>query len=248
MPELVINPADAAPLVQVEPAEPTPLMLIQRAIDRGVGMEHLKDLVDLARQLKADRAAEVWAEQVTKFQSLCLFVKKTRQTKGEGKFQFSYASLDDVMEVARPHLQECGLVVSFTSKPAAQGYEVTCFIRHGTHVGETTITLPCPPMSNISAVQEFGKITAYGKRYALCMALNIVISDEDDDAALSGEKIKPEEAQGIYDRLAALGKDVTAFVGWVKKFQPNVETVEDISAVNLPKVLDTIGRMKGKKS
>ena len=227
--------------------EPSPLLLIQRAIDKGTSMEQLKDLVELARQMKADRAAELWAEAVTKFQGLCPMVKKNRRTTG-GKFQFSYASLDDVMDVARPHLKECGLVVSFTSRPApigadgkSAGYEITCLVRYGTHVEGTTVTLPCPSLSSMDAVQQFGSVVSYGKRYALCAALNIIVSDEDDDAANLAHRATPEQIQEILDCLERNGKSIESFVKWVRTFQP-IEKIEDIAEANVAKIMDTINR------
>lgn len=236
-------------LVKVE-GEPTIIMpdnsaagLMRLAIESGRSMAELKDLAELMRQERADRAAEAFAVAVTTFQGICPMVKKERSTTG-GKFQFKYASLDDVMDVARPHLAACGLVVTFTSKPSTtgDGYEITCNVRHGTHVESTTITLPCPKLSNMDTVQQFGSVVAYGKRYAICAALNIVISDEDDDANSAGETLNEKELADVKGLMEEKKVEPSAFLTWVRTFQAGADAVEKIAAVNYDKVMDALRR------
>lgn len=225
-------------LVKVEPqAEPTPLSLIQSAIAAKWTGEQIRDLVDMARQAKRDAAAEAFAAAVTKFQSMCPQVKKTRTAQGS-KFSFNFASLDDVMYAARPHLMECGLVVTFTSRPApdGKGYEITCNVRHGIHVEPTTITLPAPSLSSMDAVQQFGSVVSYGKRYALCAALNIVVSDEDDDAANVFEKITEEQVAELEAMIAEKGVDRVLFLEWVSRMQPGIKELAEIANAIYPKV------------
>jgi hypothetical protein len=225
--------------------EPTTGHLIALALKSGMSGDQITALVELKRQEQRDRAADAFAAAVTKFQSLCPIIKKERQPTGS-PIKFDYASLDDIMRQIRPILHECNLVPKFTSKPNEYGLEVTCTIRHGTHTEETSLTVPVDPHMKVNDTQRVGSALSYGKRYALCAALNIVVSDEDDDAASAGQCITEEECVQIRNLLAEKNKNEGAFLTWVQQFQPGCESVEGIAAVNLAKIMDAINR-GGKK-
>ncbi len=227
-------------LATIPDQEPTTGHLIALALKSGHSGEQINGLVELIRQERRDKAEEAHAAAVTKFQSMCPIIKKERRPEAS-PIKFDYASLDDIMRVIRPILAECGLVPKFTSKPSEYGLEVTCTIRHGTHTEDTTLTVPIPDM-RVNETQKVGSALSYGKRYALCAALNIVVSDEDDDAAGAGKCITEEECKEVRRLLDEKNKNEAAFLTWVQKFQPGCEAIEGIAAVNLPKIMDAINR------
>lgn len=220
--------------------QPTPMLLLQQAISQGISPADLTEMYALQREWAKDRAAEAYGAALAKFQSMCPVVKKGRRTTGDGKFAFTYASYDDIHFEIRALLADCGLTISFDSEPATGGLSVVCKVQHGTHVQPTRVLIPIPQMS-ANNTQQFGAAMKYGMRYSLCAALNIVVSDEDDDGAALIEPISTAELAELEDALRASGKDVTRFLQWAK-----VSRLEDLAKAKFVEAMDMLTRKSGR--
>lgn len=218
----------------------TPLALIDKAIDRGMDPEKLGALMDLQERWERNRAAEVFALAVTKFQSLCHTVFKRRTADVPGKFSYQYASFDDIMREVAPALAECGLAVTFniaeTQKPGI--LNITCQVRCGIHVQETNSFVPIPVMT-VNDTQRFGAAVSYGKRYVLCAALNIVVTDNDDDAAGLVDSISEHQAEEVRDGLHAKGVKEPALCAWL-----GIEVLEHMKSREFVQTMDYLRRKK----
>lgn len=221
--------------------EPTTGHLIAIALKANMTGDQITALVELKRQELRDRSAEAFAVALTKFQSQMPMVTKNRtanvnpRDNTKAGYQYQYASLDDVIYAARPHLAECGLVVSFTSKVNGPALDVTCVVRHGTHTQETTVPIPMPKMETMNT-QGFGIALSYGKRYALCAALNIIVTDEDDDAASLFEKITEEQLEILQGLMKEKKVDPVLFMKWAGEMQPGLTDIKDLAQALYAKV------------
>lgn len=196
----------AQPLI----AEPTPMLLIQRAMDSGIDPGKL---YELAQQWEADRAAERFADALAAFQAKCPQIQKTRQIDLGGGKGPVYASLDDIMHIIKPILGECGLSVTF-SAGITDGGQLTakCMIHHGRHVEASEITLPVPSQMRVNDTQKMGAALSYAKRYALCAALNIIVSDEDRDGAGLMETVDEKQVAALEEWIETSGADRARFL------------------------------------
>lgn len=222
-----------------------PLALIQSAIDKGMDPDKLGKLMDLQERWEKNRAAEEFAIAVSQFQAKCPTILKSRKAILPGKFDYQYASYDNVMKQASPILAECGLAVSYSTKPAPNGIEMTCRVRKGIHFEETTLTAPIPA-GVVNDTQRCAMALTYMKRYALCLALNIVVTDEDDDGASALETITPEEKKEIFsliDECAQLGNpiDIPRFVEWLQ-----ISTLNELPRNQFLKVIHELNRQRKK--
>lgn len=227
------------------PQAPDLLAMLDKAIDRGVSVDQLGKLFDLIERRDAKAAAEAFAAAITGFQAECPQIKKERIAKGTdgGKFQgFTYASLDDIDAVVRPLLTRWGIVVSFTMGEVTNNLlPCTCRVRVGTHVEETTLAVPIPPLT-ANDTQKFGAACSYVKRYTFCAALNIVISDEDDDATKLGFVTADEAAE--LEALVA-EKERTEGLNRIKFFEFIKATAFDqINRTDYAKAKDMVSRYK----
>lgn len=200
-----------------------PMAILSQAIQAGTPASELTQLMDLAERYEANQAAAAYGAAVTKFQAACPIVHKSRGTKESGAFGYTYASYDDVMRAAGPALRDCGLAINFSSEHVADGIKVTCRIRHGSHFEDHTLTVPVPSMK-VNDTQKYGAALSYAKRYALCAALNIVVSDEDDDAAQLNDLISEADAERVRELLMLTNSDAKRFLAWAK-----VDRIEDLS-------------------
>lgn len=194
---------------------PTPLALLQSALERGVDPESLSKLMDLQERYQRNEAAQSFAASLAKFQSLCPRVTKDRTasiTSERGSYKYNFASYDDVMRQAQPHLESCGLCVSFSTAKSDTGIVVTCRIRHGIHFEDHTLDVPVPAMK-VNDTQRFGAALSYAKRYALCAALNIVVTDDvDDDGASQYETIDEQQAATLQEWIATTNTQPARFL------------------------------------
>ena len=193
----------------------SPLQMIQAAIEKGIDPDKL---MDFAERFERNRAAEAFGRAVTKFQSLCPRITKTRTASiqprdgGKANYNYRFSGFDDIDKVIRPLLIECGLAVSFSTEDVpGKGIKATCRVRHGIHFEDTTLTVPVPAMSN--ATQGYGAALSYAKRYALCAALNIVVTDEDTDGA-GLECLTEAECDSIMQIIETKGADASQ---WLKR-------------------------------
>ena len=201
---------------------PTPMQLLAMAIDNKVDVAKLEKLMDLAAQWKRDQAAEDFAQAMTAFQAECPVVFKSRTAKA-GNFQYQYAGFDDVMRQAAPVLAKTGLVVTFDTEalPMADAkamtttIKVTCKVRKGTHAEQTTIQIPIPA-GVVNSTQLMGQAISYGKRYAIQAALNIVVTDEDDDGGNLAEFVSEEQVKELAKMLTEKKVGEKAFLSWMQ--------------------------------
>lgn len=230
-----------------------PLALLQSAIERGLDVDKLGKLMDLAERWEANRAAAAYGVALAKFQSLCPPIKKKRKASipnkagGDG-WSYQFADFEDVMRTVGPLMQACELSVTFSSDTTGNQLKVTCNVRHGSHVQPTTLTVPIPQML-VNDTQKFGAALSYAKRYSLAAALNLVFTGEDNDAAGLLETISRDEADELERLLAEKGADRTRFLKYLgdTEGQP-VEEIADIGRKTFLTAMDTLKRYKKKEA
>ena len=100
-------------------------------------------------------------------------------TRGGGRYSFRYATLDKILDMARPVLAEEGLALFQPISTNEKGAMVlvTRLLHRSGEWMETSIPLPTPG----GDPQAFGSAVTYLRRYAVTALLGIA-SDEDDDA------------------------------------------------------------------
>lgn len=234
-----------------------PLALLQTAIERGLDVDKLGKLMDLAERWEANQAAAAYGHALAKFQSLCPPIKKNRTATIPNKndpnkaWSYKFADYEDVMKQIGPLLCECGLSVTFSEgEQLANKLAVVCSVRHGSHVQPTHFAVPIPQML-VNDTQRFGAAMSYVKRYALAAALNLVFTGEDNDAAGLLGTITEAEVKVIEDLLEAKNAPRERFMKHLGEVEGRpVASIAEIGRKTFITVVDTLKRMKkqeGKK-
>lgn len=215
------------------------MAIIQAAAASGVDPDKLKPYFDLQERWEKNRAAEAFGHAITRFQSLCPVVHKAKSAKSSGNFQgYTYASYDDVMRAAQPALIQCGLAVSFSTEQVEKQLKVTVRIRHGIHYEDHSLTVPVPDM-RVNDTQKYGGALSYAKRYALCAALNIVTSDEDNDAEGLREVITQEQYALLDELITETQSDRKKFLDWL-----GVDALGNVSRGDFDKAYQALQRKR----
>lgn len=123
-----------------------------------------------------------------------------------GTVQSRFAHYEAIDAIVRPLVEAEGLTYGFDTKPLDGGrLGVTCIVSHvdGHEERFGPMPLAVDTTGAKNPTQGAGSSTAYGKRYTLCAAFNIVTIGEDDDATAG---VKPTAAAGQFEQLVDAGR------------------------------------------
>lgn len=216
--------------------------MMNTAIANGLDADQLAKFTDLIERWENRRAAEKFADALARFQSLCPTVFKRRATKEQAgsTFGYNFASFDDVMREAGPVLAECGIVVGFDTEHNLEKniLTITCRVRVGSHYEDRKFACPTTSTLKVSDAQKFGSALSYAKRYCFCAALNIVVTDEDDDGVHGTFEYIGEGQLAELERLIEEKHvDLPRFLKWAE-----IESLDKMVVSEFPKALDTLNR------
>lgn len=143
-------------------------------------VDKLEKMLDMQERVLDRQALIDFNYDMSLFQSDMPTVPKKGEIKVSGVVRSKYAKYEDILETARPYLEKYGFSISFKTN-FENGVDVFGKLSHtGGHSEETSMLLPSDTSGSKNAVQAIGSTISYGKRYVLCMLLNIATGDDDD--------------------------------------------------------------------
>lgn len=181
---------DAKPQAVVPAERMDPYALLSKAIEVGAGIETVERLVALAQEVRALQAREAWYGAMAQFQKDCPKIIKTltaRIQTSRASFSYSYAPLNEILDVIQPVMAPLGLSVSWRLPRIEAGHVITsCRIAHAMGHVEDSGDLAVPiitkdPDIGASPPQRVGASLTYAKRYTL-MTITGLAAEDDDDA------------------------------------------------------------------
>jgi hypothetical protein len=231
---------------ELSAAPGNPMSLLVGADLSAIDTDKIGKLMEMQAAWEARDAKRQFNEALAAFQAEMPPVFKGRK---ESKGKYTYAAYEDIMRIARPILRTHGLAPTFSQEETEFTLTVKCKISHvGGHSEETPFTLPKDgPIKTqdgrnvTSQAQAQGSANSYARRYALCNALDIVVTGEDDDAAGTIRKLNEEQAREVEGRLVEcekLDKGMTGrFLEWL-----GVEHVNEIPVESYHLALNELNR------
>lgn len=197
-PEVVVAPLSAF----VEPVPerrdlvavaPTPMLLLQAAIERGMDIDKLEKLFDLNERWEAKLARGAYIQAMARFKSECPSVlakdSLVNYPSSKGAVTYRHASLGGILAVVTPHLSANGLSASWSLAQDAGYIEVSCWITHiGGHRESATMRGPRDDSGGKNALQQIGSAQSYLERYTFLAVAGLGTGDIDDDAQGSAAK------------------------------------------------------------
>lgn len=230
-----------------ETSAPTnPLQLIHLALEKGLDPEKL---YELAERWQQQEASQRFGDALARFQSRMPQVyKKNLVSNKDGSPRYRFAGFEDVMRIAQPYLSECCISVSFsTPKEDGDTFTMVCHLRVGSHAEDRPFSGPRPNVAAIAGSlrltepQAYGLVLSYYKRYALCAAVGIVVTDEDNDAQGQLATITPEQVGQLNDLIVATDTDLGRFLTWA-----NIGGLDEMPARDFSKAIAMLRKKKSK--
>lgn len=114
------------------------------------------------------------------------------RTKSGGEYTYSYTTLDAVLDVVRPALNEQGVFLSQHSESASGGMLLHTRVMYGDVMQELDVT----PYQYDKDPQEFGKRETYARRYSLLKAFGLAGDDDTDGDTGAGGSEPPARVGG----------------------------------------------------
>lgn len=223
--------------------QPTALMLIQLAIEKGItadSVEVMGKLFDLQERVEKRNAEKEFAEAFAEFQKRCPSIPKTastQDTRSSGTtFSFTYAPLEVIATIVNPILSELGFSYSWDSAEAPAGkIAQTCQLLHRAgHSRSATSTVSISATQRCNDTQKDGAAQAYAKRYSLVQVLGATTCEEDTDGAVI-EPITEDQAANIESLLTEVKGNKAGFLKYM-----GVEKIGEILAQDIQKALTVL--------
>lgn len=209
------------------PREFNPMQLVERAIEKGVDAATLERMMAVAEREHEARARAAFSRAISAFQAECPQIRKER-TASTTKFSFQYAGFDDVMRQIRPLLSKYGIAITFTCPEIKDSMlTVVTRIRVGSHHEDSAFSVPIAKDMVVGDPQKYGATLSYAKRYSLCAALNIVVTNEDDENQLKEfvTEAQREELRGLLMKAGRTSdKQIADFLKWA-----DADTLEEVT-------------------
>ena len=130
-------------------------------------------------------------QALLKFQNLNLEITKNSKAQITDRAYYSYADLPHVLEMVKPQLSACGLLLVQTTTTNESG--TTELITKVVHAESGEQIESSLPIYVDEKPQNFGSRLTYWRRYAILTVLNL--SPDDDDAGELQQSYQPPSRQ-----------------------------------------------------
>lgn len=225
-------------------------ILVNMAMNPECDVDKLEKLMALYERGEARKAQVAFNRDFAAMQSDITTVSKGSKvsysnSKG-GRTEYSFATLEDIVDMVRPVLQKHGFAVSFKVN-TSNGVNVQCSLMHKEgHSIETAMSLKEDKSGGKNDVQALGSSISYAKRYTLSSLLNIATRDDDDAQAamqkdnrvITAGQSKTLEAK--FDQLTIERQD--KFIDWLGKNQ-GVASIPEIKVSGFNTVMSALNKV-----
>ncbi len=179
------------------PVSPTPLDLLQRAIEQNVSMDQLERLQVMYAKWEANEARKAFVVAINRFKSNAPAILKNQNVNmGNGKPNYNYATLDQVCRAVIQGLSEVGITHHWEmvqNGAPSQTIAVTCILTHELgHSEETSLEGQPDQSGGKNNIQAVGSTVTYLQRYTLLAATGLAAggTDTDGNAPTNGAMAK----------------------------------------------------------
>lgn len=169
--------------------EKTPLQLLDKAMNKGVDTEQLRQFMDLQERWEANEARKAYNEAISAFKKNPPVVVKDMLNKQYGSH---YSSLANLVNTVNEALSEHGLNAHWEYGQESDMIHVTCVLSH--YLGHSEkVTLSGPPDTSGSKnqIQQIKSTTTYLKAatFEAVTGIASVDGNEDDDGNAAGKPV-----------------------------------------------------------
>lgn len=213
--------SDTQVVVRDVPAQaPTPMAILAAAVEKGVSVEQLTQLMALSERHDANEARKAFDNAMANFKANAPKLVKDKQvsfgTDG-GKTQYNHATLGNVSFHVAQELSRHDLSHRFEVEQLEGGaVKVTCVLTHiKGHRERTSLQAGLDASGKKNNIQSLGSTVTYLQRYTLLAACGLATVEQDNDGAGAGME-QVEEDQIANSIELATTKEYLLGTTWAK--------------------------------
>ena len=187
--------------VVVAPADATPMSMLAVAVQRGMDVATIKDLMQLQKEWEANEARKAFNAAFAAFKAESVQIIKGVTIESGPLKGKKHADLFDVVSATTPALSKHGLSTAWRlSKDEKDWMEVTCTLSHAAGHSESVSMGGIPDEGpGRNAIQARGSVKTYLERYTLTAILGLAATEADDDGNAAGAKVMAEGARADFE-------------------------------------------------
>jgi hypothetical protein len=173
-------------------AQPTPMRLIELAVEKGADAEKLAILMDLHLRWEANEARKAYIAAIQQFKANPPDIERTKDVnfanRDGGKTSYSHAELDKITDIIGQALKRVGITHAWRTADTGGKITVTCVLTHEQGHAEDAATLcgPADTSGGKNSIQAIGSTVTYLERYTLLAATGLAAKGQDDDGKTEG--------------------------------------------------------------
>lgn len=236
------NTAEKREIATIKDQAVTPMQMLQIAVQQGQGLEQIRELMQLEREWKADKAREAFYAALADFKQAPLHITKDKENKQYGS---RYTSIGNLVNTANEAMAPFGLNARWAIDQS-NGISVTCILSHTLgHSEQVTMSGPPDASGSKNPLQQIKSTVTYLK-ISTFEAVTGIVSTEgnlDDDGNGSGDTITAEQAAVLETLVKDVGANRAAFLKMCK-----VASFEELPADKLQGAMERLeAKRKGPK-
>ena len=160
---------------------PTPMMMLQMAVQQGASVEQLERLMALQERYEANEAKKEFVQALAKFkEDPPEIIKNIKVSFGNTKY--SHAGLDQASDKIGAALSAVGLSHTWEVQQDGAKIKVTCILTHSRgHSERVSMEGAADTSGSKSANQAVASTVSFFQRYTLLMAVGVAPKNVDDD-------------------------------------------------------------------
>lgn len=218
---------------QVEVSEalvaPTPMRLIELAVQQGANADQLGKLMDLHLRWEAHQAKQAYIAALQTFKEHPPDINKTKKVsyanKDGSETVYFHPELDDITLAIGAALKKVGITHNWRTSDVAGRITVTCVLTHEQGHSEDVATLggPADTSGGKNNIQAIGSTVSYLQRYTLLSGTGLAAKGQDDDGATDGL-----ESDAVRDYLTTI-EDASDITELQSKFTAAYKAAKNIN-------------------
>lgn len=209
---VVDNSVDQRSVPVAQPSM-NPMQMLGHAVQQGMPIETLRELMQLKKEWEADEARKAFVAAMAAFKANPPELVKDKRVSYENKTgkltQYDHATLGGVCAALIKGLAAHGISHRWETAQQDNRIKVTCVLTHAQgHSENVSLHSAADDSGGKNSIQAIGSAVTYLQRYTLLAATGLAALDQDDD----GKKSEPVEyiTEKQAADLKAMGEEVKA--------------------------------------
>ncbi len=202
----------------VATAAPTPLAMIQIAVQDGRDLDYIAKLMEMEREWKADLAREAYYEALAAFKKEPVTVTKDKKNT---QYNSMYTTIGNLVNTVNAAMAPFGLNASWDFDQA-DGIKVTCILAHTLgHSQSVSLSGPPDESGSKNKLQQIKSTVTYLESATFQAVTGVVSQDgnADDDGNSAVETINEQQVadlNALFDEISLTPSRKKSFLKWAK--------------------------------